>query len=255
MKKILIFILSLVMVFTLAACGGSSPDTTTTSNDTATEVTNDTAVEAPAVDSTTLTADQQTLVDEYNAMADRYNEVAVKFNADENLLTLTEVVDIANEVATSMEEMTTKLADAASLSSDDVIAYSDLIVKSNAFIDSLEALVNNYSGQTTVTIPITIQNNTGADLYTLGMSPANDNSWGGNLLTKALLDGESAFSSMTITTDTIVWDLMAGDSEGTPVEFYGIDFSDVDVEQGATLILYYDEASQSYMAGFDASGN
>lgn len=259
MKKSLIFILSLVMVFTLTACGGSSTDTTsTTSKDaTATQAPTATVTQAPTADTTTteLTTEQQELFDNYNTMVNRYNEVADKFNADENLLTLTEVIDTTNQVATSIEDMSTKISDTASLSNDEVTAYSDLIVQSNSFIDELEALVNNYSGQTTVTIPITVQNNTGADLYTLSMSPANDNSWGGNLLNEALLNDTSGSSSMTITADTMVWDLMAADSEGTPVEFYGLDFSNVDVEKGATLVLYYDEETQAYTAGFDISEN
>lgn len=68
------------------------------------------------------------------------------------------------------------------------------------------------------------------------MSPANDESWGEELLTEALLDGESGVTQMTFTTDTLVWDLLAADAEGTTITFMGIDFSNAPTE-GTKLTL------------------
>lgn len=255
MKKILVVVLSLVMVFTLTACGGSSTEaTSTTADDVVVTEAPVVDTEAPVADAVALTPEQQTFKDSYDAMADRFNALSETFNADANLLALDEVQSIANQIVNTLNDKFGTV-DPAQLTSDDIAAYTELLDSTNLFIDQFEALINNYGAQASITIPITVQNDTGADLYTLAMSPANSNSWGSNLIGEGLLSGESASSTMTITQDTVVWDLLAADSEGTPIEFYGLDFSIVDAVQGATLVLYYDEAAQSYVAGFDVGGN
>ncbi|MEG2173937.1 MAG: hypothetical protein RR135_00440 [Oscillospiraceae bacterium] len=99
-----------------------------------------------------------------------------------------------------------------------------------------------------MTVPVEIVNNTDADLHTLAMSPTNDENWGGNLLDTPLTVGASGVSEMTFTEDTLVWDLLAGDSVGNMLTFMGIDFSEAPT-QGAQLVLSMTEGG-GYIAAF-----
>ncbi|MEG2852557.1 MAG: hypothetical protein RR879_06855, partial [Hydrogenoanaerobacterium sp.] len=98
-----------------------------------------------------------------------------------------------------------------------------------------------------MTIKVEIVNNTDADLHTLAMSPANNKDWGVNMLSEPLTVGKSGVTEMTFTEDTLVWDLLAGDSAGNEITFMGIDFAAAPVE-GAKLVLAMQDGG--YVAGF-----
>lgn len=78
---------------------------------------------------------------------------------------------------------------------------------------------------------------TGVDIYEFAMSPANDASWGGNMIDEPLKADESGITTLSITEDILVWDLMVVDSEGTSLEFLGLDFSKVNIDAGVKIQL------------------
>lgn len=95
---------------------------------------------------------------------------------------------------------------------------------------------------TSVTVPITVVNNTGVELTTFCASPSGQSSWGSNLLTSTLANGESGTGNFTFTADTLVWDFQMGDSEGTTIDFYNVDFTNASTS-GATLTLTFDSST------------
>jgi len=74
--------------------------------------------------------------------------------------------------------------------------------QSYLFIEEAEKLLNEVEAGVgeeeavkgevqSITVPIGIVNQTGADIYALALSPANDEDWGENLITEVIADGES----------------------------------------------------------------
>ena len=104
-------------------------------------------------------------------------------------------------------------------------------------IDTAAAPTAPSGSEASVTISTEITNNTGVDIAELAMSPTNEESWSENLLTSPLKNGEVGQGSMVLTADSLLWDLQAKDYAGNAIEFIGLDFSEVDVNTGAQLVL------------------
>ena len=181
-------------------------------------------------------------------LAARYDEIAEKVNADPNLAELGEVVDIMNQVGQAMIDADAAFADPAALTADVLADLDTAIADTSLFLDEVEAMLANYGGKQIVTVQVEIVNDTGADIYALAMSPSNDESWGGNLLDEPLKAGESGTTQMTFTEDTLVWDLLAADSQGTTLTFAGLDFAEAPME-GAKLSLSATDSGE-YVAMF-----
>lgn len=91
-----------------------------------------------------------------------------------------------------------------------------------------------------ITIPVEIINNTGVDFYALAMSPANQETWGDNLLTEVLANGESGVTEMTFTQDTFVWDILVQDKEENQLVFFEVDFSVAPTENAKLMMKVKD---------------
>lgn len=246
MKKLLVLALALMMTLSLAACGEKETPAPASS-----VAPPPTSSAAPATDKPDLanpeyTPEQLAVAEKFAAMTDRFQTLADKINADESLLAVTELVDTMNMLVDAVNEDDALFADPAKLTAEVLVNLEDGIVVGNGLLDELEAMVANYAGKTVITINATVVNQTDADLHGLAISPVNTESWGGNLLDEPLKIGESGTLEMTITEDSLVWDILAGDSEGTTLEFMGLDFSEVDIEKGATITLVATEGG--YMA-------
>lgn len=251
MKKLLAIIFVTTMALSITACGSKSASKTETTSAAPTTAVATTAAttEAAADDMASMdySPEQLAVAEKFSAMSDRYNALADQVNADENLNSVSELIDTMNAVAEAINEDDALFADPANLTDEVLGNLEDGIVVGNDLVDQLEAMVANYAGKQTITIPVEIINNTGADLYGLAMSPTNDENWGGNLLDEALINTESGVTEMTFTEDTLVWDLLAADSEGTTLSFMGIDFTEAPTE-GAKLSLTFENGE--YLAVF-----
>lgn len=243
-QKILALTLAVSMTLSLTACGGSKPTPTNAPAPTASQA----APSPTAAEAGSFSTEQQASMDAFSALIDRFNAVGDTVNADENLSSIQTLVDTMNEVGTAIEGAKTVYEDPAELTSDVLTAMDDSIAQCNTFLDEVEAMVANYASQTTVTVPVEVVNDTGADIYGLAMSPSGDDSWGGDLLADGILsNGTSGVSEMTFTESSLVWDLLAVDSEGNTLTFQGIDFSQISTD-GASLVLTVQDGS--YVATF-----
>lgn len=249
MKKIFSVLILCALVLSMTACSGKS-DPAPASSD-AVSSTSSAVSSAPAATSSApkeapadASPEQQAVLDEYNKMIDRYNAVVDQINADENLLALEEVVTVTNQVSDTLNELGTQLESTEALSAEAVASLKDVIANANAFVDEMEAMLANYSGKTIVAIQAELTNDTGVDLHGFAISPTNDDSWGANLLEEPLMAGESGVTTMSITDDTLVWDFMAMDAEGNTLSFMGLDFSEVNVETGAKIMLTVTEGGE-----------
>ncbi|MEG2928912.1 MAG: hypothetical protein RR846_05110 [Oscillospiraceae bacterium] len=247
MKKLLTIALALVMALSLVACGGSDPAPAPAAPAPATAAPK-AEEKKPDLANPEYSAEQLAVAEKFAAMSDRMSGLVDKVNGDENLSSITELIDTMNVVIDAMNEDDALFADPANLTPEVLKNLEEDIVIGNKYVDELEAMIKNYSGKETVTVPVEIINETGADLFELGMSPANNDDWGGNLLDEPLLAGESGVSNMTFSADTLVWDLLAADSEGTTLTFMGIDFSEAPTT-GAKLMLSATEGG-AYLASF-----
>lgn len=90
-------------------------------------------------------------------------------------------------------------------------------------------------------LPVTIENNTGVDIYELYASGQNQEEWGEDLLgsDSYLPDGNAVDMLFNIDADSLKWDIMIKDSEGTAIELYGLDFSECSTD-GGTIDLEFD---------------
>lgn len=256
MKKFLASILALTLALSLAACGGESAPASSAAPAPASSA----APEAPAapasskaaptenMENAEFTPEQQAAAQKFIDLAARYDAVADKVNADPNLAELGEVVDVMNEVGQAIIDADAAFGDPAALTADVLADLDTAISDTGLFLDEVEAMLANYGGKKVITVQVEITNSTGADLYTLSMSPSNDESWGGNLLDAPLMADESGTTAMTFTEDTLVWDILAADSEGTTLTFAGLDFSEAPME-GAKLVLGATEGGD-YVAMF-----
>lgn len=256
MRKTLTLIMTMVLCLSLAACGkkeeaADTKPAVTEKETTEKETTEKETAEKPSEPVAEkeeapggASPEEQAALDEYNKMVDRYNVVADQINADENLVSITEVVNTTNMVADALNEVTTMLDSTETLAAEDITNLEIVTADSNIFLDEMEAMIKNYGGKTVVTIQAELTNDTGADLYGFTMSPTTDESWGGNLLTEPLKQGEAGVTEMSITEDSLTWDFLAMDGEGSTLVFSGVDFSGVDIEAGAKILLSVSETGE-----------
>ena len=91
-----------------------------------------------------------------------------------------------------------------------------------------------------MTLPVTVVNDTGIDIYELYASTVDVDDWEEDILgTDILYAGESFVIDFTYYSDQTEWDFAMADMTGQMIEFYGLDFADCD-PAGATLTLEYD---------------
>ncbi len=253
MKKIFAVILVLTLALSLAACGGDKPAPAASAapapESKAAAPAPESKEEAPEADaSPEYTPEQLAVAEKFGAMTDRFQALADKINADENLLAVPSLVETMNTMIDAVNEDDALFADAANLTPEVLANLEESIAAGNSFLDEMEAGIANYGGKQTVTVAVEIVNYTGADLFTLAMSPSNDESWGGNLLTEPLMAGESGVTEMTFTEDTLIWDLLAGDSQDNTLTFAGLDFSVAPLEGAQLFLTQADDGS--YFASF-----
>ena len=89
-----------------------------------------------------------------------------------------------------------------------------------------------------------IANATGVDIHEIYMSVAGSDEWGENLLDEDtyLPSGHILPLVLSIASqDGVVWDLQVVDSEGTSIDFYDINISEMPVD-GFAVELAFDEA-------------
>ena len=137
-----------------------------------------------------------------------------------------------------LEKMEQQLTDAKNSAVEEVGAIQGAINETEA---AAQASANS------ITIPVEIINNTGVDFYALAMSPANQETWGDNLLTEVLANGESGVTEMTFTQDTLVWDILVQDKEENQLVFLEVDFSVAPTENAKLMMKVQDG---NYVAAF-----
>lgn len=91
-----------------------------------------------------------------------------------------------------------------------------------------------------ITLPITVVNNTGIDIYGFYASLADVDNWEEDILDDQILyAGESFLINFSFSLDQLVWDFAIEDVYSETLEFYGMDFSECSMD-GAVLTLYDD---------------
>lgn len=91
-----------------------------------------------------------------------------------------------------------------------------------------------------ITLPVTVVNNTGIDIWEFYASVVDTDDWEEDILTDDILfAGESFVIDFTFPSDQVIWDFAMVDGEGNMIAFYEMDFSDCSLN-GATLTLEYD---------------
>lgn len=104
----------------------------------------------------------------------------------------------------------------------------------------IEDRENDNKKENMITLPITVVNNTGVDIYSFYASISDSDNWEEDILDDQILyDGESIIINFTFESEQVIWDFAMADVEGTIIEFYGLDISDCKMS-GATLTLMYD---------------
>lgn len=241
MKKLLAMVLALTLALGLTACGGEeAPAESAATTETPVEETTEETEEAE------YTEEQLALAQEYSDMIDSYNAVVDLANGSEEFLANQEMVDLMNTITGQITEIDEMFADPSSLDATTMENIRAFIKSGNDFISSVEQFVGEAgTAVEALTIPVQIQNETGVDIYAMALSPANSEDWGENVISEAILDGETAVGELTFTADTLVWDVLIEDSEGTQCTFMGVDFSSASTE-GAVLLLSVTDAGEYY---------
>ena len=231
-KRMFALALAAMLALSLAACGGDAPASEPAS------------ASSSVTDGGEISAEQTAMIDDYNLMVDDYNAVLGQLEQSDDLLAMEVVTSMVNQVTDSINGVTDILNQGGQLSDEKLVQLQQVIDDNREFTANLQAMVDNYAGQTVVSITMQLGNDTGADLYGVAMSPSGDESWGGNLLVEPLANGEVGSTTMNITAETLTWDLLAADAEGNTIEFRGIDFTDIDVNTGAEILLTTNESGE-----------
>ncbi|MEG1682520.1 MAG: hypothetical protein RR295_01735 [Oscillospiraceae bacterium] len=192
------------------------------------------------------TAATNKAIDAYNAALTAYNKTVDAANAL-NLGTHADVKKQVNDMSAVIQEMTAQINAVVKtetpFTAEQVKACNQVTASVKTFTVELQKLVDAAKAASakpeSMVVPVTIVNKTGVDLSTLAMSAQGDKDFGDNLLKTPLKDKQSGIVDVTFTPDTLVWDLLVGDAEGTNFEIYGIDFSKCKTT-GATITLTYD---------------
>lgn len=241
MKKLLAMMLALTLALGLTACGGGkapAEPTTAPAEGTAEETTESEGE---------FTEEQVALAQDYSDMADAFNAIVDVINGDEELLADEELVSMMNDLAAQMTEIDGAFEDPANLTPEVMDSIRAYIEAGNTFVATVQAAMGeaDEAAVDEITVPVMIQNETGVDIYALAISPANSDDWGENLIDGVIADGTTVSGNITFTADTLVWDILIADSEGTQCTFMGVDFSDASTE-GATLLLSGTEDGDYY---------
>ncbi len=92
-----------------------------------------------------------------------------------------------------------------------------------------------------IQVPMTVQNMYPVDITELYLSGAGLSNWGEDVLGgQVLSQGTQIPLVLTIDAENVKWDIKAVDSQGTEVEFMGLDLSNVSTA-GGTIVLQADE--------------
>lgn len=109
MKKYISIIIALILMLTLAGCGGDK--TTTAENDTGNDIVEEETesvsdVESSDTDSGLVSPEFKKTMDDYEAWFDHYCDVMKRYQEDStNLELLSEMTDLLTEETTMLEEM------------------------------------------------------------------------------------------------------------------------------------------------------
>lgn len=99
---------------------------------------------------------------------------------------------------------------------------------------------------------ISFDNEAGFDIAEMYFSPGTSDNWGDEILGEyaPLNDGvEITFhDALTYSENSLQWELLVADSEGSTVEFSGLDMSYAEDPENIIILLEYDEDEQSYKA-------
>ncbi|MBE6014627.1 MAG: hypothetical protein E7241_04590 [Lachnospiraceae bacterium] len=99
---------------------------------------------------------------------------------------------------------------------------------------------------TVIKVPMEVKNETNVTLHKLYVSGAGLDEWGDELLSgQVLKNGESVKLTLTVDKNNLKWDIRAEDSDGTAVEFKGLDISEVSTDGG---VITLQETSDGYVA-------
>lgn len=92
----------------------------------------------------------------------------------------------------------------------------------------------------TITLPVTVVNNTGIDIYGFYASTTDVDDWEEDVLgDRILYAGDSFLINFSFGSSQLIWDFAIEDVYGEMLEFYDMDFSECSME-GAVLTLYDD---------------
>ncbi len=232
MRKLLILITALVMVLSLAACGGSAPASASVS-----AVPASASVPASKAPEAAFTADQQALAKEFMEMAAAFDKISDRVNATPAALENQELVTSMNELADEIIKADDYFTSPEKLTPEVMSELRAAIVEVHKFTAVAEVTLDEVdSAAQGITVPVEIVNGTGVDIYALALSPANSDDWGENLIDEVIKNGEKVQGELVFTADTLVWDILVQDSEENQLTFMGVDFSDVSTD-GAKLFL------------------
>ena len=170
-------------------------------------------------------------------MAETFDKVVDRINANPELLEDDELVTSMNGLAEQIIASSEHFGSPETLTPEVMAGLKEAIAAVHTFVDIAETSLDEFeSAPSAITVPIEIFNGIGADIHELALSPANDNSWGGNLITEVIKNGEMAQGELVFTADTLIWDILVQDGSGTQLTFMGVDFSEANAD-GAKLFL------------------
>lgn len=227
--------MALVMALNLAACGGSEPAPAPSPSTPAQTL-------SSQIKESEFTAEQQALAQEFMDMAEAFDKTADRVNANPEALADEELIKTMKELADEIIAAEDYFAKPETLTPEVMEGLKTAIKATHKFITAAEAALDEVesakaaSSANSIVVPVEIFNLTGVDIYALALSPANNNDWGENLITEVIKNGQKVQGELVFTADTLVWDILVQDSEGTQLTFMGADFSDARTDR-ANLFL------------------
>lgn len=118
------------------------------------------------------------------------------------------------------------------------------IAQSEAPADTEEAATDDAAADdgaesAIVEVPVTIVNGTGVDIYALYMFGSGVDEWSEDLLGEQTMP-HGTYLEMVLNVDqnNLAWDLSVEDSEGTTLEWYGLDISEMPLEGFGIELLW-----------------
>lgn len=234
MHKLIAVMMALVMSLSLAACGGGVPEEKLAKMD-AVVVKLDTLIKDTKVEiEKTNNAGYQDVQSYYDTNILAVQQMEEEYEKMKRALTDNRSKMSEQQVDTAiveLEKMEQQLTNVKNSAIEEVSAIEEAINETEAAAQA---------SASSITIPVEIINNTGVDFYALAMSPANQETWGDNLLTEVLANGESGVTEMTFTQDTFVWDILVQDKEENQLVFFEVDFSVAPTENAKLMMKVQD---------------